>query len=74
MRSGLPRPPLPERIITNSYASSREPKPPKVEVTALGADEVKYILRSWEPFHCGEAADDRMSNLYPPMYRMQVIS
>ena len=53
MRSGLPRPPLPEWIITNSYASPREPEPPKVEVTALGADEVKYILHSWEPFHCG---------------------
>ena len=45
MRSGLPRPPLPERIITNSYASPREPDSPKVEVTAPRVDEVKFILR-----------------------------
>ena len=74
MRSRLPRPPLPEQIITNSYAPLREPKPPKVEVTAPGAEEVKFILRRWEPFHRGEVAADRMSNLYPPMYQMQVIA
>ena len=59
MRSGIPRPPLPEWIITNSYAPLREPEPPKVEVTALGADEVKFIMRRLEPFHCGEAVADR---------------
>ena len=32
MRSGLPRPPLPERIITNSYAPPRGPETPRVEV------------------------------------------
>ena len=74
MLSELPRPPLPERIITNSYAPSREPEPPKVDVTAPGADEVKFILRRWEPFHHGEAATGRMINLYPPMYQMQVIA
>ena len=45
MRSGLPRPPLPERIITNCYAPSHGPEPLRVEVSALGEDEVKYIMR-----------------------------
>ena len=72
MRSGLPRPPLSERIITNSYAQPRGPKPPRVEVSAPETNEVKFIMRRWEPFHRGEAAADRMNNLYPPMYRMPV--
>ena len=45
MRSGLPRPPLPEWIITNSYDPPRGPEPPKVEVSVPGADEVKFIMR-----------------------------
>ena len=45
MRFGLPRPPLPERIITNCYAPPRGPDPPRMEVSAPGADEVKYIMR-----------------------------
>ena len=72
MRSGLPRPPLPERIITNSYAPLRGPEPPRVEVSAPRADEVKFIMRRWEPFHRGEAATDWMNNLYPHMLRMPV--
>ena len=44
MRSELPRPLFLERIITNFYAPSREPKPPKVEITPPEADEVKFIL------------------------------
>ena len=51
MRSGLPRPPLPEWIITNCYAPPRGPEPLRVEVSAPGADEVKYIMCHWEPFH-----------------------
>ena len=43
-----------------------------MEVSALGADEVKYIMRCWEPFHRGEAAADLMNNLYPHMLRMPV--
>ena len=43
--SGLPRPPLSERIITNSYAPPRGLEHPRVEVSALGADEVKFIMR-----------------------------
>ena len=72
IRSGLPRPPLPEWIITNSYAPPHEPEPPRVEVLAPGADEVKFIMRRWEPFHRGEAAAVRMNNLYPHMLRMPV--
>ena len=72
MRSGLPRPPLPEWIITNCYAPPRGPEPPRVEVSAPGADEVKYIMRRWDPFHRGEAVADRLNNLYPHMLRMPV--
>ena len=72
MRSGLPRPPLPERIITNSYAPPCGLELLRVEVSAPGADEVKFIMRRWEPFHCGEAAADRMNNLYLHMLRMLV--
>ena len=43
-----------------------------MEVLAPGADEVKYIMRRWEPFHSGEAAADRLNNLYPHMLRMSV--
>ena len=74
MRSGLLRPPLPERVITNCYAPPRGPEPPRVEVSAPGADEVKYIMRRWDPFHRGEAAADRLNNLYPHMLRMQVVA
>ena len=72
MRFGLPRPPLPKRIITNSYAPLRGPEPLRVEVSGPGADEVKFIMRRWEPFHRGEAAADRMNNFYPHMLCMSV--
>ena len=74
MRSDLPRSPLPERIITNSYAPLCGADPPRVEVSTPGVDEVKLIMRRWEPFHRGEAAADRMNNLYPHMLRMPVVS
>ena len=44
MWSGLPRPTLPNRIITNCYAPPRGPEPPRVEVSAPGADKVKHIM------------------------------
>ena len=72
MRSGLPRPTLLERIITNRYAPPRGSKPPRVEVSAPRANEVKYIMRRWEPFHRGESTADRLNNLYPHMLRMPV--
>ena len=58
MRSGLPRPTLLERIITNCYAAPHGPEPPRVEVSAPRADEVKHIMRRWEPFHRGESMTD----------------
>ena len=42
MRSGLPRPTLPKRLITNCYVPPRGPEPLRVEVSAPEADEVKY--------------------------------
>ena len=45
-----------------------------MEVSAPGADEVKYIMRRWEPFHRGESATDRLNNLYPHMLWMAVAS
>ena len=72
MRSGLPRPTLSERIITNCYVPLRGPEPPRVEVSAPGADELEYIIRRWEPFHRGESATDRLNNLYLHMLRMPV--
>ena len=72
MRSGLLRPTLPERIITNCYVPRRGPEPPRVEVSTPGVDEVKYIMRRWEPFHRGESAVDRLNNLYSHMLRMPV--
>ena len=45
MRSGLLRPILSKRIITNCYAPPRGLEPPRVEVSAPGVDEVKYIMR-----------------------------
>ena len=72
MRSRLPRSPLPELIITNYYAPPRGPEPPRMEVSAFGANKVKYIMRRWEPFHREEAVADRLNNLYPHMLRMPV--
>ena len=72
MRSKLPRPTLPERIITNCYVPPLGPKPLRGEVSASGANKVKYIMRHWEPFHRGEFAANWMNNLYPHMLRMPV--
>ena len=72
MQSGLPRPTLPDGIITNCYVPPRGPEPPRVEVSTLGADEVKYILHQWEPFHRGESVANWLVNLYPHMLRMPV--
>ena len=64
MWSGLLRPTLPKRIITNRYVPPRGFEPPRVEVSVPGADEVKYILRRWGPFHRGASVADRLNNLY----------
>ena len=68
MRSGQPRPKRPDKVITNNYLPPRGPKPPRVEISTLGEEEVKKILRRWEPFHRRVFAADRLNSLYPPMY------
>ena len=45
-----------------------------MEVSAPGAEEVKDILRRWEPFHRGAFAADRLGNLYPHIYRVPIIA
>ena len=45
IRSGLPKPKLSDRIITDCYTPPRGPEPPRVEVSTPGADEVKHIMR-----------------------------
>ena len=74
MRSGLPRPTLLDRVIIDNYLPPHGPEPPRVEVSAPGADKVKDILCHWEPFHRGEFAADRLGNLYPHIYRMLVLA
>ena len=41
MRSGLPRPKRPDQVITNNYIPPRRLDPPRVEISALGEEEVK---------------------------------
>ena len=74
MRSRLPKPHRPDKVITHSYFPQRGPKPPRVEVSALGAEEVKDILHRWEQFHRGASSVDRLGNLYPHIYRVPVVA
>ena len=71
---GLPRPHRPDQVITDSYLPPRRLEPPRVEVSAPRAEEVKDILRHWEPFHCGVSAADRLGNLYLHIYRVPVVA
>ena len=73
MRSGLPRPHRPDQVITDSYLPPHDPEPPRVEVSTPGAEEVKDILRRWEPFHRGAPAADQLGNLYPHIYRVPIV-
>ena len=73
MQSGLPKPHRPDQVITDSYLPPGGPKPLRVEVSALEAEEVKDILRRWEPFHRGASVADRLGNLYPYIYRVPVV-
>ena len=70
MRSGLPKPKRPDQVITHNYIPPRGPEPPRIEISAPGEEEVRKILRRWEPFHRGESAADRLNDLYPAMYRV----
>ena len=70
--TGLKRPKLPDRIITNSYLPARGPAPLKEEVSASGLEDIKRIVRRWTPFNQGESTADRLNSLYPVMLRMPV--
>ena len=72
MRFEMPEPNRPDQVITHNYLPPREPEPPRVEISAHGVEEVKDILRRWEPFHRGASAADRLDNLYPHIYRVPV--
>ena len=43
-----------------------------MEISAPRVEEVKDILRRWEPFHRGASVADRLDNLYPHIYRVSV--
>ena len=61
-------------MITNNYLPPCGPEPLRVEISALGEEEVKKILRRWEPFHPGASAADRLNSLYPPMNHVPVVA
>ena len=72
MRFGLPRSKRPDQVITHNYIPPRGPEPPRIEISALGEEEVKKILHRWESFHCGASTTDQLNSLYPSMYRVPV--
>ena len=72
MRSGLPWPKQPDQVITNNYLPPHGPEPPRVEISTPGEEDMKEILRRWEPFHRGASTADILNSLYPPMYRVLV--
>ena len=43
-----------------------------MEISAPRVEEVKDILRHWEPFHREASAADQLGNLYPHIYRVPV--
>ena len=45
-----------------------------MEVSAPRVEEVKDILRPWEPFHRGASTANRLDNLYPHIYRVSVVA
>ena len=74
MRSGLPRPHRSNQVITHSYLPLRGPEPPRVEVSVPRAEEVKDILRRWDPFHRGASSADQLGNLYSHIYQVPVVA
>ena len=72
MRYGLPKSKRSDQVITHNYIPPRGSEPPIIEISAPGEEEVRKILRLWEPFHHGESAADRLNDLYPTMYRVPV--
>ena len=45
-----------------------------MEVSAPRAEEVKDILRRWEPFHRGASTADQLGNLYLHIYRVPIVA
>ena len=43
-----------------------------MEISAPGDEEIKDILRHWEPFHRGASTADQLNSLYLTMYRVPV--
>ena len=43
-----------------------------MEISAPGVEEVRDILRRWEPFNREASVSNRMNNLYPHIYRVPV--
>ena len=71
-RSGFPKPTCLVEVLTLNYLPPRGSEPPRVEISTPGVEEVKDILRHWEPFHCEASAANWMNNLYPHIYRVPV--
>ena len=44
------------------------------EVAVPGPDDIKSILHCWKPFNRGEAAADRLDDLYPRTLRLPMRS
>ena len=59
-------------MITHNYIPPQGPEPPRVEISAPGEEEVRKILRCWEPFHRRESTANRLKDLYLAMYRVPV--
>ena len=72
MRSGLPKPNRPNQVITHNYLPPRGSEPPRVEISTPGVEEVKDILRRWEPFHREASMADQLDNLYLHIYWVPV--
>ena len=70
--SGRKRSLPPDRILLNSYMTSRGPNSMMEEVTTPGPDEIKLILHHRRPFNRGESTADGLDDLYPRMLRMSV--
>ena len=63
-----------DQILMNSYLPPRGPALVMEEVTVPGPDDIKLILHRWRPFNWGEAAADRLDELYSRTLWMPVIA
>ena len=72
MLIGCKKPLSPDRILLNSYLPHPGSAPVMEEVAVPGPDDIKSILHRWRPFNRGEAAADRLDDLYPRTLRLPV--